>query len=56
LRAALWPESSTEDHAKELLGILERKTFGTMPLIELVAEEPNLPPQPKAIARRCEKR
>jgi aminoglycoside 6'-N-acetyltransferase I len=39
LRAALWPESSTEDHAKELLEILERKTFGTMPLIELVAEE-----------------
>jgi aminoglycoside 6'-N-acetyltransferase I len=39
LRAALWPESSTEDHVKELLGILERKTFGTMPLIELVAEE-----------------
>lgn len=26
-------------HVKELLGILERKTFGTMPLIELVAEE-----------------
>jgi len=41
LRAALWPESSAEEHAKELLGILENKTFGTMPLIELVAEERN---------------
>lgn len=41
LRAALWPQSSAEEHAKELLGILERKTFGTMPLIELVAEERN---------------
>jgi aminoglycoside 6'-N-acetyltransferase I len=39
LRAALWPESSVEDHAKELLGILGSKTFGTMPLIELVAED-----------------
>jgi aminoglycoside 6'-N-acetyltransferase I len=41
LRAALWPESSAEEHARELLGILESKTFGTMPLIELVAEERN---------------
>ena len=41
LRAALWPESSAEHHAKELLGILESKTFGTMPLVELVAEERN---------------
>lgn len=39
LRAALWPESSAEEHSKELLGVLESKTFGTMPLIELVAEE-----------------
>lgn len=39
LRAALWPESSAEEHAKELVGILGSKTFGTMPLIELVAEE-----------------
>jgi len=39
LRAALWPESSVEEHAKELLWILESKTFGTMPLIELVAED-----------------
>ena len=39
LRGALWPESSVEEHAKELLWILESKTFGTMPLIELVAED-----------------
>jgi aminoglycoside 6'-N-acetyltransferase I len=39
LRALLWPESSAEEHAKELLGILENKTFGTMPLVELVAQE-----------------
>jgi aminoglycoside 6'-N-acetyltransferase I len=39
LRAALWPESSAEDHAKELKGILESRAFGTMPLVELVAEE-----------------
>ena len=39
LRAALWPESSAEKHAKELLGILDGKGFGTMPLTEIVAEE-----------------
>jgi aminoglycoside 6'-N-acetyltransferase I len=39
LRAALWPESSAEEHSKELLEILEGKGFGTMPLIELVAED-----------------
>jgi aminoglycoside 6'-N-acetyltransferase I len=39
LRAALWPESSAEEHAGELQGILESRTFGTMPLIELVAED-----------------
>jgi aminoglycoside 6'-N-acetyltransferase I len=39
LREALWPESSAEEHSKELLGILDGKGFGTMPLIELVAEE-----------------
>ena len=38
LRAALWPESSEEEHAKELANILENKKFGTMPLVELVAE------------------
>jgi len=36
---ALWPESSAEEHGKELLGILDGKGFGTMPLTELVAEE-----------------
>jgi aminoglycoside 6'-N-acetyltransferase I len=39
LRAALWPESSAEEHARELVAILDDKTPGTMPLIELVAEE-----------------
>jgi aminoglycoside 6'-N-acetyltransferase I len=39
LRTALWPESSAEEHAKELLGIIGSKTFGTMPFIELVAED-----------------
>jgi len=39
LREALWPESSAEDHAKELLGILNGKGLGTMPIAEIVAEE-----------------
>lgn len=39
LREALWPESSAEEHAAELLAILGGKGLGTMPLIELVAEE-----------------
>jgi len=39
MREALWPESSAEEHAEELLGILEGKGFGTMPLVELVATE-----------------
>jgi aminoglycoside 6'-N-acetyltransferase I len=37
LREALWPESSAEEHAKELVGIFERKGLGTLPLVELVA-------------------
>jgi len=41
LREVLWPESSAEEHAKELLEILDGKGFGTMPLTELVAEERN---------------
>ena len=41
LRTALWQESSTEEHANELLGILASRTFGTMPLVELVAEGSN---------------
>jgi aminoglycoside 6'-N-acetyltransferase I len=39
LREALWPESSVEDHAKELLAILNGKGLGTMPIAEIVAEE-----------------
>ena len=38
LRAALWPESSAEEHAQELLSILDGKAPGQLPLIELVAE------------------
>ncbi len=41
LREVLWPESSAEEHAKELLEILDGKGFGTMPVTELVAEERN---------------
>lgn len=37
LREALWPESSSVEHGKELVEILEGKGLGTMPLIELVA-------------------
>lgn len=40
LRAALWPESSAEEHAQELVPILDGKAPGRMPLIEFVAEEP----------------
>jgi aminoglycoside 6'-N-acetyltransferase I len=36
LRHALWPESSVEDHAKELQSILKGKAPGTMPLVEMV--------------------
>jgi aminoglycoside 6'-N-acetyltransferase I len=39
LRAALWPESSAEEHAQELVAILDGKGLGPLPLIELVAEE-----------------
>jgi aminoglycoside 6'-N-acetyltransferase I len=39
LREALWPESSAGEHSEELLGILDGKGLGTMPLTELVAEE-----------------
>ena len=37
-REALWPKSSTEEHARELSLILEGKAPVTMPLIILVAE------------------
>jgi aminoglycoside 6'-N-acetyltransferase I len=39
LRAALWPGSSAEEHAQELLLILAGKAPGQLPLIELVAED-----------------
>jgi aminoglycoside 6'-N-acetyltransferase I len=35
---ALWPQSSAEEHARELTLILEGKAPVTMPLIILVAE------------------
>ena len=38
LREALWPESTAEEHAQELEIILASKPFGTLPLVELVAE------------------
>ena len=41
LRAALWPKSSAEEHARELTAILEGKAPVTMPLIILVAEASN---------------
>jgi aminoglycoside 6'-N-acetyltransferase I len=43
LRAALWPDSSAEEHAQELVSILAGKAPGLMPLIEFVAEEPSGP-------------
>ena len=39
LRAALWPDSSAQEHAQELLSILDGKAPGQLPLIELVAED-----------------
>jgi aminoglycoside 6'-N-acetyltransferase I len=38
LRAALWPESSTEEHARELRLILAGRFPRVMPLVILVAE------------------
>jgi aminoglycoside 6'-N-acetyltransferase I len=43
LRAALWPDSSAEEHAQELVSILAGKAPGLMPLIEFLAEEPSGP-------------
>jgi aminoglycoside 6'-N-acetyltransferase I len=37
-RAALWPKTSAEEHARELTEIFEGKPVVTMPLIILVAE------------------
>jgi aminoglycoside 6'-N-acetyltransferase I len=38
MRAALWPESSAEEHAEELNIILSGKFPGTMPMVVFVAE------------------
>ncbi len=38
LREALWPDSSAEEHARELAPILETRASLTMPLMNLVAE------------------
>lgn len=38
LREALWPESSKEEHAKELASLLAEKKNGSMPLVIFVAE------------------
>jgi aminoglycoside 6'-N-acetyltransferase I len=38
LRAALWPESSAEEHAEEITRILAGKFPGIMPLVILVAQ------------------
>jgi len=38
MHEALWPTTSAEEHARELVQILEGKAVVTMPLIVLVAE------------------
>jgi aminoglycoside 6'-N-acetyltransferase I len=38
LRAALWPESSAEEHARELESVLQGNAPGTLPAMNLVAE------------------
>lgn len=38
LREALWPESSAEEHARELVSLLAEQKNGTMPLVIFVAE------------------
>lgn len=42
MRAALWPESSIEEHRAELREILRGRVLGALPLIVLVAEEDRL--------------
>ena len=42
LRAALWPESSAEGHARELSILLATHASFSLPLIHLVAETPDL--------------
>jgi aminoglycoside 6'-N-acetyltransferase I len=38
LREALWPQSSFEEHVRELIPILEGKALATLPLTILIAE------------------
>jgi aminoglycoside 6'-N-acetyltransferase I len=38
LRAALWPESSAEEHAQELSAIWAGTFWGTLPLVVFIAE------------------
>jgi len=39
LRAALWPESSREEHAAELKGIIAGRVPGILPMVVFVAKE-----------------
>ena len=39
LRVALWPESSVEEHRKELASILAGESIGSLPMAVFVAEE-----------------
>ena len=41
MRAALWPKTSAEEHAREVIKILEGEAVVTLPLIILVAEASN---------------
>lgn len=41
LRHALWPASSAEAHAQEVSPVLAGGTYGTLPLVNLVAEDAN---------------
>jgi aminoglycoside 6'-N-acetyltransferase I len=38
LRAELWPESSAEEHARELVAVFAGTFWGTLPLVVFVAE------------------
>lgn len=38
LRHALWPETSADEHAEELRGILRGEAPGVMPLVEIVCD------------------
>ena len=41
MRVALWPKTSAEEHAREVMKILEGEAVVTLPLIILVAEASN---------------